>query len=140
MLAKKPAKYAGEADLTSKPRKFGTYVPNVPAYLTCYRQFLHDVESKYHVPASDFTDFGLQLDISTFTQQTQQAIVQFKAAGVTTVLESCDPFFGRPTHPSRLPARTTTPSGSRRDVVDDQDPAPQTYDNAAEDHRATCSA
>ncbi len=37
MLAGKPAKYAGEPDLISKTRKFGTYVPNVPAYLTCYR-------------------------------------------------------------------------------------------------------
>jgi hypothetical protein len=132
MLAKKPAKYAGEADLTSKPRKFGTYVPNVPAYLTCYRQFLHDIESKYHVPASDFTDFGYNLDISTFTQQTQQAIVQFKAAGVTTVLESCDPFSAglltqaasqQNYHPEWFETGTS---------LDDQDPAPQTYDNAAE--------
>jgi hypothetical protein len=37
MLADKPAKYAGEPDLISKTRKFGTYVPNVPAYLTCYQ-------------------------------------------------------------------------------------------------------
>ncbi len=132
MLAKKPAKYAGEPDLTSKTRKFGTYVPNVPAYLTCYQQFLHDVETKYHVPASDFTDFAYNLDIATFTQQTQQAIVQFKSAGVTTVIQSCDPFSAglltqaaaqQNYHPEWFETGTS---------LDDQDPAPQTYDNAGE--------
>ncbi len=102
----------------------GPTCPNVPAYLTCYRQFLHDVESKYHVPASDFVDFAYNLDISTFTQQTQQAIVQFKAAGVTTVLESCDPYSAglltqaaaqQNYHPEWFETGTS---------LDDQDPCP----------------
>jgi ABC-type branched-subunit amino acid transport system substrate-binding protein len=38
------------------------------------------------------TFFHYDLDISTFAQSAQQAMVQFKAAGVTTVVLACDPF------------------------------------------------
>lgn len=41
MLANKKAIYAGEADLRNKIRKFGTYVPNVPAYLSCTTNSTH---------------------------------------------------------------------------------------------------
>ena len=92
MLANKKAIYAGEADLRTKIRKFGTYVPNVPAYLNCTKNAVNLLEHKYHMPAADLTKFTYGLDISTFQQSAQQAIVQFKAAGVTTVILACDPF------------------------------------------------
>ena len=45
------------------------------------------------MPASQIAaPFYYNLDISTFQQSAQQAIVQFKAAGVTTVVSACDPF------------------------------------------------
>jgi ABC-type branched-subunit amino acid transport system substrate-binding protein len=50
------------------------------------------MESTYHQPSSSVNDFTYGLDISTFQQSAQQAIVQFKAAGDTTVITACDPF------------------------------------------------
>ena len=132
MMANKPAKYAGEADLASKTRKFGTYVPNVPSYLSCTQNALRLLTTKYHLPKSDFDTFDYGLDISTFQQSAQQAIVQFKAAGVTTVILACDPFsMGYLTmaaaqqnyHPEWFTIGT---------ALTDADPSPQTYANAAE--------
>jgi hypothetical protein len=132
MLANKKAIYAGEADLRDKIRKFGTYVPNLPAYLNCTKNGTKLLENKYHVPASDLTKFTYGLDISTFNASTQQAIVQFKAAGVTTVILACDPFS----------AGLLTKAAAAQNyypewfligtALTDEDPSPQTYDVASE--------
>jgi hypothetical protein len=96
-LAGKKAIYAGDATLQSSVRKFGTYIPNVPSYINCNGSpsslMAKLLETKYHVPASQIDQyFHYNLDISTFQQSVQQAVVQFKAAGVTTVILACDPF------------------------------------------------
>jgi hypothetical protein len=132
MLAGKKAIYAGEADLQSKVRKFGDYFPNLPSYANCTNNFLHVLTQKYHVATSDFTKFEYGLDISTFQQSAQQAIVQFKAAGVTTVVLACDPisagFLTKAAaaenyHPEWFLIGT---------ALTDQDQAVQTYDDASE--------
>jgi len=97
LLVGKPAIYAGDMSLRTRTRKFGTYVPNLPPYINCNgganSRFNQTLAKKYHVPASTFsTHFLYNLDISVFAQQAQQAIAQFKAAGVTTVVLACDPF------------------------------------------------
>ena len=93
LLAGKPAIYAGDADLRSKTRKFGTYYPNLPEYTSCVELTQHVAETQYHVPTSAIsTVFTYGLDISTFQQSAQQAIVSFKAQGVTTIVTACDPF------------------------------------------------
>jgi hypothetical protein len=93
LLVGKPAIYAGDAALKSKVRKFGTYVPNVPAYQHCGTLYTDLLTNQYHVPADQVnTVFKYGLDISTFQQSAQQAIIQFKAQGVTTVVLSCDPY------------------------------------------------
>ncbi|HEY6316852.1 MAG TPA: hypothetical protein VI462_03065 [Acidimicrobiia bacterium] len=97
LLVGKPAIYAGDANLKTKTRKFGTYVPNLAPYIRCNgganSSFNQAMTKKYHVPAATFSNtFLYNLDISTFEQQAQQAILQFKAAGVTTVVLACDPF------------------------------------------------
>jgi hypothetical protein len=93
MLAGKKAIYAGEADLRNSVRKFGVYVPNLPDYLNCTKNFQSQMQQKYHVPASQVANkFTYGLDISTFQQSAEQAIIQFKAAHVTTVILACDPF------------------------------------------------
>jgi hypothetical protein len=93
LLANKPASYAGDASLQHQTRKFGTYVPGLPQYESCTNEFKQAMEQKYHVsPAAINTEFTYNLDISTFQTQAQQAIVQFKAAGVTTVITACDSF------------------------------------------------
>jgi len=95
-LAGKKAIYAGAA-LKNTVRKFGTYIPNVNSYIGCNGSpsstEVKLLTTKYHVPLSAVdTFFHYDLDISTFAQSAQQAIVQFKAAGVTTIVLACDPF------------------------------------------------
>jgi hypothetical protein len=95
-LAGKKAIYAGPA-LKNDVRKFGTYIPNVNSYIGCNGSpsstEVKLLTTKYHVPLSAVdTFFHYDLDISTFAQSAQQAVVQFKAAGVTTVVLASDPF------------------------------------------------
>jgi hypothetical protein len=93
LLAGKKAIYAGDPALRTETRKFGGYTPNVGAYIACSKNFANIVENKYHVPAAAIsTHFFYDLDIATFQQSAQQAIVQFKAAGVTTVIIASDPY------------------------------------------------
>ncbi len=92
MLANKKAVYAGEPSLRGETRKFGSYFPDVPAYLTCAKNFAKIITTKYHLPLSDFVEYTYSPDIATFQQSAQQAIVQFKAEGVTTVIIGADPY------------------------------------------------
>ena len=96
-MAGKKAIYAGDANLKNSVRKIGTYIPNVNSYIGCNGSpsstEVKLLTTKYHVPLSAVdTFFHYNLDISTFAQSAQQAMVQFKAAGVTTVVLACDPF------------------------------------------------
>ena len=93
LLAGKKAIYAGDATLRTQTRKFGIYVPTLPAYTSCTQQAIASMEDTFHIPAAQVsTEFTYGLDISTFQQSAQQAIVQFKAAGVTTIITACDAF------------------------------------------------
>jgi len=132
MLVGKKAIYAGEPDLQAKVRKFGTYVPNLPSYLNCTQNFVNLMQKKYHVSSSQFTKFAYGLDISTFQQQTQQAIVQFKAAGVTTVILACDPFSAGYLTQAAAAQNYHPEWFEVGSALNDQDPSPQTYDNPSE--------
>ncbi len=96
-LAGRKAIYAGEASLRNSVRKFGTYIPNINSYIGCNGS-VNSTEVKlltqqYHVPLSAVdTFFHYDLDIATFAQSAQEAMVQFKAAHVTTIVLACDPF------------------------------------------------
>jgi len=92
MLANKKATYAGDPTLRTETRKFGSYFPDVPAYKTCAENFAKIVTKKYHLSLSDFVEYTYSPDIATFAQSAQQAIVQFKAEGVTTVIIGSDPY------------------------------------------------
>jgi hypothetical protein len=93
MLGGKKAIYAGDANLKDQTRKFAAFVPNVPQYLNCTKNFINLAENKYHLNKNELSpSFDYNLDIATFQQSAQQAIIQFKAAGVTTVICSSDPF------------------------------------------------
>jgi len=96
-LAGKKAKYAGDASLQTSVRKFGTFIPNVNSYIGCNGSpnstEVKLLTSKYHVALSAVnTFFHYDLDIATFAQSAQQAVIQFKADHVTTVVLACDPF------------------------------------------------
>jgi hypothetical protein len=132
MLAHKKAIYAGSASIRSEIRKFGTYVPNLPAYLTCTANSIKIEEQKYHIAASDLEKFTYGLDISTFETSAQEAMVAFKAEGVTTVVLACDP----------ISAGLLTKAAAAENyypewfligtALTDEDPSPQTYDDSAE--------
>jgi hypothetical protein len=93
MLGGKKAIYAGDPTLKDQVRKFAAFVPNVSQYLGCTKSFVDLVEHKYHMNKSELApSFDYNLDIATFQQSAQQAVIQFKAAGVTTVICSADPF------------------------------------------------
>ena len=93
MLGGKKAMYAGDPTLKDQVRKFAAFVPNVPQYLGCAKEFNNLAENKYHLNKSELSpSFDYNLDIATFQQSAQQAVIQFKAAGVTTVICSADPF------------------------------------------------
>jgi hypothetical protein len=132
-LAGKKAIYAGDPTLQGETRKFGTFVPNVKQYATCTANATNLLEHKYHVPASQIAaPFYYNLDISTFQQSAQEAIVQFKAAGVTTVVIASDPFS----------AGLLTKAAAAQDyhpewfmigtAATDQDESIQTYDDPGE--------
>ncbi len=132
MLANKKAQYAGDPALRDKIRKFGSYYPDVPAYHTCAKNFAKIVTTKYHLPLKDFVQYTYTPNIATFQQSAQQAIVQFKAAGVTTVIIGSDPYS----------AGLLTKAAQIEDyypewflegsALTDQDQAVQTYDAPAE--------
>jgi hypothetical protein len=133
LLAGKKAIYAGDPTMQTETRKFAAFVPAVKQYQTCTTNFDHLMTNKYHVPSSALAPaFFYTPDISTFQQSAQQAIVQFKAAGVTTVIISSDPYSGgllteaaaaQNYHPEWFIIGT---------ALTDQDQAVQTYDSAAE--------
>jgi hypothetical protein len=132
MLANKKAIYAGEASLRDKTRKLGTYVPNLPAYLQCTSFAEGLLEHKYHVPASDLVKFTYGLDVSTFAQSAQEAIVAFKAEGVTTVVLACDPFSAGDLTKAAAAENYYPEWFTIGTALTDEDPSPQTYDDPAE--------
>lgn len=89
-LAGKPAKHAGAPELAGATRAFATYVPDNDGYQRCANITEATLQSDYDVAAGP--RYNYQLDISRFQQQAQEAVIQFKAAGVTTLVLACDPF------------------------------------------------
>jgi hypothetical protein len=87
-LVGRPATYA-KGDLKDRPRKLGTYVPDDPQYTHCIDIANDELEQVYDAPRNEVVTY--QLDISRFAEQAQRAVVQFKQAGVTTVVLACDP-------------------------------------------------
>jgi hypothetical protein len=93
-IAPYPAKWAGNngvQQLKGKQRKFGTYVPNNPEYQSCVQEFANQAQTKYGAAKNRFDYYNYALDISTFPQDAQKAIVQFSADNDTTVVLACDP-------------------------------------------------
>ena len=87
-LAGRKAKWAGDPAFQQLTRKFGTYVPDNDGYQHCVKISEKVLEEDYKQPKP--VRYNYQLDISRFPDQAAQAIVQFKAAGVTTIVNACD--------------------------------------------------
>jgi hypothetical protein len=93
-LAPYPAKWAGMDGLfnmQNTTRKFATYVPNNAGYQECVNETLSIDENQYHIPKGREDQYNYALDISTFPQDAQRAVVQFAADRDTTVTLACDP-------------------------------------------------
>jgi hypothetical protein len=88
-LKDRPAKWAGDPALQTRTRKFATYVPDNDGYQTCVKRTEAKVKADYGLDPGP--RYNYQLDVSRFPDQAAQAAVQFRSAGVTTVLLACDP-------------------------------------------------
>ncbi|MCA1846711.1 MAG: hypothetical protein LC792_26665, partial [Actinobacteria bacterium] len=84
------AKWAGDPLMVTQNRKFGTYVPDNDEYQHCVKISEDELVHKYG--GQKPVRYNYQLDLSRFPDQAAQGIVQFKAAGVTTVINACDPY------------------------------------------------
>lgn len=91
-LADQPAEFAGDPELASRTRKFGSYTAE-GRYSQCNdltRQLLQDEYGTYDEDAATPT-IRYALDISRFAEQAMRAVVQWKADDVTTVIIGSDP-------------------------------------------------
>ena len=89
-----PTKWAGAdglINLNGKPRKFAIYVPNNAGYQSCTDYGKQLAEQKYHESPSRYDQYNYALDISTFPQDAQNAMVKFAADQDTTIVLACDP-------------------------------------------------
>lgn len=89
-LQGKPATFAGDPAFREKERTFAGYYPDNEQYLECAKVLTDDLQEQYGVNRD--VSYQYQLDFSRFSEQAQQAILQFKDAGITTVMVSADPF------------------------------------------------
>ncbi|MEX0874754.1 MAG: hypothetical protein WD646_09205 [Actinomycetota bacterium] len=87
-LGGKPAKWAKGVE-KGKPRKYAMYIPDNDAYQMCGNIMEQQMQSKYGVAKG--VRYNYVLDISRFPDEAAKAIIQFKAAGATTILLACDP-------------------------------------------------
>jgi hypothetical protein len=89
-LLNRKAKWAGDPLMQRRTRHFGTYIPDNDQYQRCGKLTQAELSSKYGNKAKG-EQYNYALDVSRFPDQAAQAIVQFKAAGVTTIVLACDP-------------------------------------------------
>jgi hypothetical protein len=89
-LLGRKARWAGDPLMQSQVRKFGMYVPNNDEYQHCVKIFEDDFKARYGGTLA--SRYNYTLDVSRFPDEATRGIVQFKSAGVTTVLNNCDPY------------------------------------------------
>jgi hypothetical protein len=81
------ARWAGDATYVAQKRKFGVIRPDIEAYFPC-----HDLFDRLMAKAGVqiVSDYRYVLDVARLPAQMNQAAIQFKAAGVTSILLSAD--------------------------------------------------
>ena len=83
-LGAKPARWAGDPVYKSQKRVYGLWIPDNDAYARCGNIIEKDLREKYNITIKH--RFNYVLDVSTIPQQAAQGVVQFKAAGVSTLI------------------------------------------------------
>lgn len=89
-----PAQYAGNDGVTSlanAQRKLAIYIPNNAGYQDCASEQKQLFEEQDGVSSSRVDQYNYALDISTFPQDSQRAIIQFSADKDTSIELACDP-------------------------------------------------
>jgi len=86
-----PAIYAGDPAMQSKTRVLGFIVPDNPLYAACVGALKQELQNKYHTKFGAQFSYSLDFTGASNAGQYTNAIAQFKAAGVTTVICGCDP-------------------------------------------------
>ena len=89
-----PTRWAGDDGLLSlqgKPRTFAIYVPNNAGYQSCTNYFRSLGVQKYHEASNRYEQYNYALNISTFPEDAQNAMVKFAADHDTTIVMACDP-------------------------------------------------
>ncbi len=87
-LLNRTAKWALDPVYKTQKRVFGTYVPDNDGYQRCVNISESDFKNKYGGTIKSRYDY--LLDVSRFPDQAEQGVLQFKAAGVTTLINACD--------------------------------------------------
>lgn len=87
-LLDRKAKWALDPVYKTQNRKFGTYVPDNDGYQRCVNLSETKLKKEYGGEITERVDY--QLDVSRFPDQAEQAVLKFKAAGVTTLINACD--------------------------------------------------
>ncbi|MGH9195186.1 MAG: hypothetical protein ACRD1T_05560, partial [Acidimicrobiia bacterium] len=92
-LLNRPAKWAGDPAFQKLTRKFGTYVPDNEGYQLCVRLNQKILADEYGADREQLKrdTFNYTLDVSRFADMAAQAVLQFKASGVTSLVLACDP-------------------------------------------------
>jgi hypothetical protein len=88
-LAGKPARFAKDPLYQPTKRVFGLLGFDVGEYAGCADLLEQELERRYGIKIASRYRYGV--DASNFAQQSAQATVQFKAAGVTTLILFSDP-------------------------------------------------
>jgi hypothetical protein len=88
-LANRKAKWAGDVTYQNENRKFATYVPDNPGYGHCVSITQADMKNKYKVDPGDRYNYAL--DVLQFPSEAERGVIQFHAAGDTTLINACDP-------------------------------------------------
>jgi hypothetical protein len=87
-LLNRNAKWAKDPVYQNQKRKFGVYVPDNDGYQRCVDIYESDFKNKYGGEVAHRVNY--QLDVTRFPDQAAQAVVQFKAEGITTLVNACD--------------------------------------------------
>ncbi len=88
-LLNRPARWAGDPAYRTRERRFGVYVPNNDAYQRCTNNTQRMMTERYGAPES--VRYNYTLDVSRFPDEAARAVVQFRQAGVTSLILACDP-------------------------------------------------
>lgn len=93
-VANRPARFARDPLYRSTTRVIGLFGTDAPGFRECQDLLQAELEGRYGVKVASRYRYGanVQNDPSVIPRQTAEAVVQFKAAGVTTLLPFIDPF------------------------------------------------